>query len=240
MVLATSESVKNDIEKFYPDKNSIVVSLPFSPIFDPKFLATKDDIENVKQKYNLPAKYFMISNQFWIHKSHSTAFEALHILIKEKRLKDIHIVCTGKMIDYRFRNYIEDLKKLIDKLEISSNVHFLGYIPKSDQLFIMQNSIAIIQPTLFEGAPGGLAVHDAVGMGVRSIVSDIPINKEIEDDLVTFFEVKNSKDLADKMELLYNEPFTKLSKEMLKQKSNERLLQLNQKLEYAINLALKK
>src|SRR6266849_6060937 len=52
------------------------------------------------QHKRLPGKFFIISNQFWMHKSHQTAFDALR-LIRDAGFADVHILCTGNLHDYR-------------------------------------------------------------------------------------------------------------------------------------------
>lgn len=196
-VIVNSNSVKSDIEKFYPDFRCRIYPLPFAPIPYPGWL--EEDPTKFRMKYRLPDRYFMISNQFWIHKSHMTAFKALYELRRSTRYSDVHIVCTGETGDYRFPKYFKELKSRIDEMNLSRNIHFLGYIPKNDQLQILRGAIALLQPTLFEGGPGGGAVYDSVALGVPSIVSDIPVNKEIEEENMFFFRAGSPEDLKDKM-----------------------------------------
>lgn len=195
-VIVNSYAVKKDIEKFYPDSTAKVTNLPFTPLFNRQLLSS--NFTEIKHRYTLPDKYFIISNQFWIHKSHITAFRALHILhsISNER---IAIVCTGDTGDSRRTDYFDSLKKEIRDLGIEDNVFFLGYISKPDQIQLLLHSVALIQPTLFEGGPGGGATYDAIAFSKPAIISDIDINKEISDPLVTFFQVNNHADLADKM-----------------------------------------
>jgi glycosyltransferase involved in cell wall biosynthesis len=63
----------------------------------------------------------------------------------------------------------------------------------------MKHAHAVLQPTLFEGGPGGGSVYDAVSLGVPAIVSDIPVNLEIDDPTVSFFRARDPQDLAEKM-----------------------------------------
>lgn len=44
---------------------------------------------------------------------------------------------------------------LAKKLGIESKIKILGHIPKLEQIELIKNCIAVIQPTLFEGGPGG-------------------------------------------------------------------------------------
>lgn len=190
-MLVNANTVKNDILKYYPEYGGQIITLPFKPFQKPKI----DGEINLK-RYKLPKKYYIIANQFWMHKSHITAFNALEELY-EKGYEDLHIVCTGKLKDYRNEGYIDELKEKIDRLKCKNNIHLLGFIPKSDQIEIMKNARGLIQPTLFEGTPGGLAVYNALCLGITCLVSDIPVNKEIVGYAnVYFFNAKNAHDLA--------------------------------------------
>ena len=195
-VVVNARSVKSDIERFYPNHGSRIVPLPFSP--SSRF--ARDSVGSTQQlseQYQLPHHYFMISNQFWKHKSHGTAFMALRHL-HDAGYK-VHLVCTGATCDTRWPEHFGALKDLINRLGIAEYIHILGLIPKLDQLAIMQGSLALIQPTLFEGAPGGGAVYDAVSLDVPSIVSDIPVNREIDIGFVRFFSAGSPEDLAEKL-----------------------------------------
>lgn len=195
-VIVNSRAVKEDVYKYYPDTSCRIFDLPFSPCPEASWLDQKDDIS---QKYNVPEKYFIICNQFWVHKDHETAVEALAIL-KQKRDLDTVIVCTGTTHDHRCPDYIDRLSKKIKEWNLQNNILILGHIPKADQLQLMHKAMAAIQPTLFEGGPGGGSVREAVALGVPVIVSDIPVNREIGDDKVTFFKAGSAIDLAEKME----------------------------------------
>ena len=85
-------------------------------------------------------------------------------------------------------------------LGIAERVKCLGFIPKTDQMALMRGAVAVIQPTLFEGGPGGGSVWEAVGLGIPALVSDIDVNREIKDAGVTFFRVGNSDELAARMQ----------------------------------------
>jgi glycosyltransferase involved in cell wall biosynthesis len=118
------------------------------------------------------------------------------------------------------------LQELILELNLNDRIKILGYIPKSDQLQILKNCIAIIQPTLFEGGPGGGAVYESVAYGIPSIVSDIPVNKEIDDESVTFFITGSSEDLASKMVEVFNKERREYSLSELVNKNKKALLKM--------------
>jgi glycosyltransferase involved in cell wall biosynthesis len=193
-IIVNSKAVKNDAEKFFNNHQTTVFSLPFCPLYPADFKRNEVDIT----KFNLPENYFLISNQFWKHKDHATAFKGFAEFIKTSKI-DVHLVCTGSMSDYRFPDYINYLKRLIAELGIENKLHLLGYILKEEQKEILLKSKALIQPTLFEGGPGGGAVYEALANGIPALMSDIPVNCEIQNPLAYFFKVGDEKDLASKM-----------------------------------------
>lgn len=194
-IIVNSRSVKKDVQKFYPwHLADNVFALPFAPSLLPEWL---DDNLNVLSTYKIEKKYFIVSNQFWIHKNHKTALEAFKLIHETNQ--DVQLVCTGAMDDYRKPDYIKDLLSFVQSSNLQNAIKFLGHIPKRHQIELLKNSIAVIQPTCFEGGPGGGSIYDAVALGVPSIVSDIDVNLEIEADNVTFFNSCDSNDLALKM-----------------------------------------
>ncbi|MCW3463970.1 glycosyltransferase [Chitinophaga nivalis] len=224
-VIVNSHAVKNDANTFFPQDHARIVNLPFTPMFHQGLLA--GNFAELKQKYNLPEKYFIISNQFWQHKSHITAFRALKEVLDSIPEK-VSIVCTGATSDNRHAAYFEELQAEIHAMGITQQVQFLGYISKEDQVQILQHAIALIQPTLFEGGPGGGATYDAIAIGQQAIISDIPINQEITDPLVTFFKVSDHHDLAAKMKaVIAAAPATRQQPDVVQlQKESDQRLQL--------------
>ena len=197
--IVTSETAKKDIETFFPECDKKVYVIPFSPSPREAWLAEE---KNVLEKFGLleTCRFFLISNQFWIHKDHPCAFKALAKLHENPDFSDVHILCTGEVKDYRNPNYRQELDDLNAGLGVKDYVHFLGYISKEDQMELMKKAAAVVQPTLYEGSPGGGEIEDAVAIGQRSIVSDIPVNREIREDTVTFFEAGSAGSLKEKME----------------------------------------
>jgi len=196
VVIVASRSVQADIDRFFPGRRCQVVVLPFAPMPDGTWFATS--IEDAQTRYNVTGRYFMISNQFWIHKDYPTAFRALSLLTHDER--DVTLVCTGTTFDYRKPRYFEDLMAEVRSLGIAERIKCLGFIPKADQMALMRGAIAVVQPTLFEGGPGGGSVWEAVGLGVPALVSDIDVNREIKDAGVSFFGVGNPDQLAARMQ----------------------------------------
>ena len=132
------------------------------------------------------------------------------------------VAFTGQMHDYRNPRYVNDLMARVQTLGVRDDCHFLGLIPKLDQIAIMRSALAVIQPTLFEGSPGSLAVADAIGIGQRVIVSDIPVNREIEQYVTEFFPATDPKALFDAMSRVSEKPHIRRLQEELVAEGVER------------------
>lgn len=234
-MIINSRSAKEDMKRFYDAKPSQIYELPFAPIIEFSKLVPRPEL---LQPYKTSRKYFMVCNQFWVHKSTETVIEAARIA-KDRGL-NVDIVFTGKMLEPRKPGYIEGLRRMVDELDVGDVVKFLEYIPKDEQLELMKNAVAVVQPTLFEGGPGGGSVYDAVSIGVRAIVSDIPINHELplNPETLVLFKTRDARDLVDKMERFLHAPYKGPSPEDLYQQSKRSTEKLSKRLYEAIDHAL--
>lgn len=181
----------------YPAQAAKLRALPFNACPREQWL---DDIATprAQPRFSRALAYFMVSNQFWVHKDHPTAFKAFARLAAHDPA--VRLVCTGDTSDYRRPAYFDGLRRLLDELGVADRAAITGLLPKAEQIGLLRNCVALVQPTLCEGGPGGGAVYDAVALGVRSIVSDIPINRELDaEPTVTFFPTGDAEALAARM-----------------------------------------
>lgn len=172
-IVFSSKSALNDFNSLYKFHKLTTFILPFCVINDSTTLKEID-----LSSYNLPEEYFICSNQFWAHKNHAIIFKALEIL--NKRGFPIVILFTGKEIDYRNPEYFGNLKDLVSEYNIQANVKFLGFIDRNDQLAIMNKSLGVVQPSLFEG--WSTVVEDAKFLNKNILLSKIDVHLEQIDD----------------------------------------------------------
>ena len=196
-ILVNSHAVLKDVVKFLDFPPSKILALPFSPYALPRWFDLNP--EDAKRKHGIKGRYLLICNHFWQHKDHATALRAFALIRANAVNSDLQLVMTGDFIDHRNPRHYAQLQQLAVTLGVSDDCHFLGLIPKQDQLALIRGCVALMQPTLFEGGPGGGSVYEAIGLGAEVVVSDIPINREIDQGHIQFFEAGNPQDLADKI-----------------------------------------
>lgn len=231
-VVVNAKDVKDKVVKKYGGRGKVDYP-PFSPAAEKKWFAENSINKNLK-KYHLKNNYFICSNQLWMHKDHPTMFRALAILPDKKA----HLVLTGLLEDHRNPNYRNELEQLAEALKISHRIHWLGYIPKDDQMALMRGAIATIQPTLYEGGPGGGSAANSIALGKPVILSDITVNKEIKDELAIFFKAGNAKDLARQMQYQIDHPMKPKNPEELIKKGNQYKIAQSKKLVEIIKKAM--
>jgi glycosyltransferase involved in cell wall biosynthesis len=213
-IIVNAHAVAEDASKFLRGASAEIVALPFAAAPVEEWLA---DLSGTGARYgvDVDARYFIISNQFWLHKRHDIAFAAFCELVRLDA--SIQLVCTGQTVDSRDPNYFPGLMQFLDDNGLSGRVRILGLIPKRDQIELLKNSIAVIQPTSFEGGPGGGSVYDAVSLGVPTIVSDIPVNREIEKWVTVYFPLNDAFALYEAMAAVLQQPRVSRSSEILRE-----------------------
>ena len=120
-----------------------------------------DDPAPVVAKYQIATPFFIVCNQFWVHKDHRTLFQGIAQL--KKQGVHVNLVCTGPTHDPRLPEHFDNLKAEIKSLGIESQVKILGVIPRTDQISLMRASAAVLQPSQFEG--WSTVIEDARALG---------------------------------------------------------------------------
>ncbi|HEY9005603.1 glycosyltransferase family 4 protein [Ohtaekwangia sp.] len=192
-LVLSSEDARSDFNKFYPAHRSEVVVMPFATTL-PAFEHLS--ISALRSKYSLEAPYFMSPNQFWAHKNHIVILKAIARLKHKGYI--YKVAFTGNEKDYRNPGYAESLKEYARQNGIEEQVRFLGFIDRSEQLQLMKHSLAIIQPSLFEG--WSTVIEDAKAMDQVIVASHLNVHKEQCGNQAHYFDPANEAALAEIME----------------------------------------
>jgi len=193
LVVFSSENAKKDFHHFFPDSKAITRVLSFHTNIDNQ-VYEKNSLE-IQKKYNLPNEFLICSNQFWPHKNHDFLFKAWSLL--NKKGKNIHLVCTGPTDDPQSPETYPKLQALINDLNLNDNIHILGIIPREDQLQLLRRSLAVIQPSLFEGWSS--VVEESRALGKTIFLSDLPVHYEQNPKYAVFFDRYDVNDLVQKI-----------------------------------------
>ena len=178
---------------------------------------TKNALE---RKFNFHGRFFFLPNQFWQHKNHRDVFEAVRIL-KEKG-KNVLVLCTGDIRDGRLKDksHIDSLLNYINANDLHDNIKILGVIDYKEVLLLMKFSVALLNPSRFEGWSS--SVEEAKSIGKQVILSDINVHREQNPPGAHYFELDDAEGLSSILEDLWDmEP--SLSNIELEREAQERL-----------------
>lgn len=192
-LLLSSQDAYLDYKNIFPDNTQNVFVVPFISDVE-KILITTEEWEKVRNKFDISEKFFLVANQFWPHKNHITVFKAINIL-KRKYNVSVNLICTGALCEQRTPEHIAGLMRYIQDNDLQQEIRILGLIDRREQLILMERSLAVIQPSLFEG--WGTVVEDAKTLNVPVIMSDIAVHYEQMIDNYAVFDKEDAEQLAE-------------------------------------------
>ncbi len=191
LIVLSSKSAAADFARFYPDSVTKTRVLSFKSVMRESW--RQGNPADIQAKYSLPDRFFLISNQFWQHKGHLTVINALKLL-KDDGVNPV-VVCTGEIHDRRQPGYADIVLRTIESFGLEKQIHLLGLIPKNDQIQLLRRSLALIQPSHFEG--WSTVVEEARCLGKEMILSDFPVHLEQNPPRSLFFECSSPAALAE-------------------------------------------
>ncbi len=207
-IILSSYSSLQDFKQFAPFAEEKVEVLQFTS--QPNkiyFSLSNHDRETLLRKYKLPENFYFIPNQFWKHKNHLVILETAKLLKTDG--EKINFVFSGHMEDPRHKDYISELMEYVHKNELENNLYFLGLVNYEDVFNLIKFSIAVINPSLFEGWSS--TVEECKSVGKNLILSDIDVHKE-QCPNATFFDRHSASSLK-KVLVNYIVSSTPLTKE---------------------------
>tara|TARA_Y100000389_G_scaffold163602_1_gene166922 strand:+ start:365 stop:1513 length:1149 start_codon:yes stop_codon:yes gene_type:complete len=117
--------------------------------------------------------YFLISNQFWIHKNYDLIIKGLVEL--QKQQINPYILSTGTKFDWRSSSYYGNLLKKIKQNKLR-NFIILGKVSREEQLGLILKANYLINPSRSEG--WNSAIEEAKSLKTNVLASNLDVHKE--------------------------------------------------------------
>jgi glycosyltransferase involved in cell wall biosynthesis len=133
------------------------------------------------------------------HKGLSVLLEAFHEVCLTGLKYTLFVVGSKDNV----RSQDQDMTHALQNSN-NDSINFTGFIGETDLKNLLAAASLLVQPSLYEGF--GLPPLEAMSLGTRALISDIPVFKEIYAGFpVTFFRAGDAVDLKKKMVTLLND-----------------------------------
>lgn len=200
LIAMSSECGKRDMERFLPQFAEKTRVLRFCSVPTPDWYAL--DPRVVADKYELPERFFVLSNQFSHHKNHMVVLEAVRIL-RDRYGVNATVACTGSTYGFRGDDYMQRVTDFIAAHDLGNSIRILGLIPREEQMALTRRAIAMLQPSRFEG--WSTVVEDAKALGKTILLSDLDVHREQAPAAGTFLPLDDAEPWAARMAELLRE-----------------------------------
>ena len=194
-ILSISQSAAQDLAQYFALDPQRITTTPLAP--DPCFCPQPQaEIERVRQKYGLPAGFFLY---FGINKPHKNLPALISAYAEWRTKAALPLVIAGAW-DQRY----PESKQLVAQKKLGEAVTFLGSIPDDDLPGLYAAATAFIFPSRYEGF--GLPVLEAMACGTPVACSNTSSLPEVAGDAALLFAPDSPSALAHALSQLMDAP----------------------------------
>lgn len=187
----SSQMALEDTQRLFPDDHAPFRVLHFPAVFaDEVYARAPERLAATRARLNVPDRYVLVMNQFWRHKNHLVALEALRRAVHP----DTHLVMSGVVSDERWPEYETKIRALLAAPDIARRATLLGPVARDDQIDLMLGAVGVLQPSRFEG--WSTVVEEARALGLPALLSEFPVHREQNPPGAVFFDPEDSDALA--------------------------------------------
>ncbi|MBY5806073.1 glycosyltransferase family 4 protein [Rhizobium ruizarguesonis] len=189
VMVASHQLLKSIVVRYGIDEERMI-AMPFEPS---PFLGEAHSIDRtaVLGNYGLRDGYYFYPAQFWPHKNHIRILEAVSLLKQKTAVNsDIRVVFSGAD-----RGNLARIKQQAQRLGVSDNVTFLGFVPVDHMRALYEGALAVVMSTYF--GPTNLPPLEAWAVG-RPLVYSAHLNEQVG-DAALFADANDAEQWADAM-----------------------------------------
>lgn len=195
-IIAVSQNTAQDIINYFPKSKNKIKTI-YNGWNKEEFQSIgQNEREAILEKYDLPNEFILYIGRLETKKNVQNLLKAFALL----KDKNCHLVLAGRPGNFGY----EEIEHLSQNKEMKNRVHLLGYIRQHDYAKLLACAHIFVFPSKFEGF--GIPVLEAMGSGVPTVISDLPVLHEVAGEASIYFDPNNPQDIANKIEtVLINE-----------------------------------
>lgn len=198
-IIAVSQATKNMIIETFgttPTRIDVVYEGVAAPS---RILASR--ARAVAEQFQLAPRFFLFIGTLEPRKNLEFLVRAFGDLLEQTypRFRDVQLVIAGAK-GWNF----EPIFRAISHSPQSSNIRVLGYVSEEEKNVLLQQALAFVFPSLWEGF--GLPVLEAMRVGTPIITSRVSSLPEVGGDACLYIHPRRKKTLESGMQMLLTRP----------------------------------
>lgn len=194
LIITDSEASKLDIINILGiQENKIKVIYPCLPR---NFLNQKSNVKDKNDKLK--------NKNYAIYVGDATWNKNLVNLAKAIMIADIPIIFVGKVFKNTSISHLwhKELNEFMQLVKDDKRFVFPGFVADNELIKLYKQSLLNILSSRDEGF--GFSYVESAQFGCPSLLSDIPVLREISDGKAIFFDQNNPDDIAEKIKMIYS------------------------------------
>jgi glycosyltransferase involved in cell wall biosynthesis len=144
-------------------------------------------------------RFLLYPANFWPHKNHRMLLTAFGMYRNRHPRSDLKLVCTGTP-----GANMDTLRDAATRAGLDGWVLFPGFLPDEEFAALLESSLALIFPSLYEGF--GMPVLEAMALGKPVLCSNVTSLPEIAGDAAILFDPRKPADITHAIERLEDDP----------------------------------
>lgn len=193
-IIAISESTRSDIKKFFPKVDEQKVKTVYYGGPDPGFFPCdkKEASEFIRQRLGISGRFILTVTSLEWRKNLTGLLRAYDLCRKKYNIPHKLLICGGER-----RKGAVEVERLYRKLRLSGSAFFLGHMDKEGLRHLYNAAELMVFPSFYEGF--GLPPLEAMSCATPTLVSDIPVFREVMRDASLFADPYKPEELAEKI-----------------------------------------
>ncbi len=200
-IVTVSETSRRDLLAWFrlPGHKVALMTEGPDPVFGPRPPGPESDAALRRYGVTPDSHYLLYVGGLSPHKNLPRLIEAF----AQAAPGDAKLVLVGDTGDV-FHTHVPVLRETIARCSLGDRVHFTGFVPDEDLVYLYNRAYALVQPSLMEGF--GLPPVEAMACGtpvVASVAGSLP---EVIGDAGLYFDPRATPSMAGAIQRLFAEP----------------------------------
>jgi glycosyltransferase involved in cell wall biosynthesis len=165
-VIVAGETGREQVVRFFgvAPENCLPLKHP-TPDFALRAATEERRPKELAEAHGVQFPYLLYPGQFWAHKNHAAALDALAELRSRGETMSLVLVGSDK-------GQLEHVRAQVQERGLENAVHILGYVEEDELVCLYQHAHALLYTSRF--GPENLPPLEALALGCPAIVADVP------------------------------------------------------------------